>query len=121
MRRPSRAVPPVAAAAPIAAFVCVGTTVPIEAWVSDVLIASGPFILLATLAALVEGSRLARTVVGVLVALWWGLLALALIPTLGDGQVGWFGLTTFTAIPILVAFTFGHAWGQRDIDERTNR
>ena len=57
-------------------------------------------------------------VAGGLLTVWWGILAISLVPTVGDGQVSWFGITTFVAIPVLVASTYGLSWGIHDVKER---
>ena len=118
MRRLAPAIPQVAAAAPLVAFAFVGTTVPITAWVMDVLIVTALFVVLGTVAAVVSGTRFARVAAGGLLTIWWGILAISLIPTVGDGQVSWFGITTFVAIPVLVASTYGLSWGIHDVEGR---
>jgi hypothetical protein len=118
VRRLAPAVPQVAAAAPLVPFAFVGTTVPIEPWAMDVLIVTALFVVLGTIAAVISGTRFARVVAGGLLTVWWGFLAIALIPTVGDGQVSWFGITTFIAIPVLVASTYGLSWGIHDVEER---
>ena len=118
MRRLAPAIPQVAAAAPLVPYAFVGTTVPIEPWVADLLTITAMFVVLATVAATIAGTRFARVVAGGLLTIWWGILAISLIPTLGDGQVSWFGITTFIAIPALVASTYGLSWGIHDVQER---
>ena len=118
MNRLAPAVPQVAAAAPLVPFAFVGTTVPIEPWVSDLLTVSSVFVVLATVAAIIAGTRFARVAAGGLLTIWWGILAISLIPTVGGGQVSWFGITTFIAIPVLVASTYGLSWGIHDVQER---
>ena len=118
MRRLAPAIPQVAAAAPLVAYVCVGTTVPIEPWVADLLMVTALFVVLGTVAAVITGTRFARVAAGGLLTIWWGILAISLIPTVGGGQVSWFGITTFIAIPVLVASTYGLSWGIHDVQER---
>ncbi len=118
MNRLAPAVPQVAAAAPLVPFAFVGTTIPITAWVMDVLIVTALFVVLGTVVAVVSGTRFARVAAGGLLTIWWGILAISLIPTVGDGQVSWFGITMFIAIPVLVASTYGLSWGIHDVKER---
>lgn len=118
MRRLAPAIPQVAAAAPLVPYAFVGTTVPIEPWVADLLTITAMFVVLATVAATIAGTRFARVAAGGLLTIWWGILAIALIPTVGDGRVSWFGLTIFIAIPALVASTYGLSWGIHDVQER---
>ncbi len=118
MNRLAPAVPQVAAAAPLVPFAFVGTTVPIEPWVSDLLTVTALFVVLGTVGAIIAGTRFARVVAGGLLTVWWGILTISLIPTLGDGFVSWFGLATFIAIPVLVASTYGLSWGIHDGQER---
>ena len=116
MRRLAPAIPQVAAAAPLVAYAFVGTTVPIEPWVADLLTITALFVVLGTVAAIIAGTRFARVAAGGLLTIWWGILAISLIPTVGDGQVSWFRITTFIAIPALVASTYGLSWGIHDVE-----
>ncbi len=118
MRRVAPAVPQVAAAAPLVAFALVGTTVPIEPWVSTVLTVSAMFVVFATVVAVIAGTRFARVGAGGLLTIWWGVLAISLTAEVGGGFVSWFGLTTFIAIPVLAASTYGLSWGIHDVQER---
>lgn len=110
------------------AFAAVGTTVPIESWITTVLTVTGCFVVILIGWSIWEATRLGRVVAGVAAVLWWGLLALSLVPEFGDGRVSLFGLTTFMCIPVLIGFTYGLAWGRHDlawgrhdIDERNAR
>lgn len=114
--RPRTTIPQVAGTLPLVAFISVGTVVNIgdvEVWLQRVAI---PVIVLVVVTILI-GTRFARVVAGVALVCWWFALALSLV-TVEDGSVSWFGFTTFAAIPILVAFTWGQAWGVHDIEER---
>lgn len=118
MNRLALAIPQIAAAAPLVPFAFAGTTVPIEPWVSDLLTVTALFVVLGTVGAIVAGTRFARVAAGGLLTIWWGILAISLIPTVGGGQVSWFAITTFAAIPVLVASTYGLSWGIHDVQER---
>ena len=121
--RPRSTIPQVAGAAPLLAFAMVGTTARINGTIEHVLQASAWPVLLVAATAIIIGTRLARAVSGSLLVVWWGILsfAVASIAMGGGGSVSWFGALTFVAIPILVAFTWGQAWGQHDIEERPRR
>lgn len=121
--RPRSTIPQAAGAAPLLAFAVVGTTVSINEHTEHFLQATAWPVLLVAATAIIIGTRLARVVSGALLVVWWGILsfAVASIAIGGGGTVSWFGALTFIAIPVLVAFTWGQAWGPHDIEEGPRR
>lgn len=117
--RAQTAIPQAAGAAPLVAFIAVGTSVhigPVEGWLQ---VLAWPVVVIAA-TAIVVGTRFARVVSGVALVCWWMTLAGSLL-FVDDGTVTMFGLTTFSAIPILIAFTWGQAWGIHEVQERPHR
>ena len=114
----ANAIPQIAAAAPLAAFAFVGTTVPISDGVEHALQVASLPVLVGVLAAVCAGTRRARAAAGAVLVVWWMVLAIALVFIAG-GVVSWFGLATFgCTVPVLIAFTFGKAWGIHDLKDR---
>lgn len=110
-------VPQLAVVAPIVAFAIDGTAVPIEPWTEEALrVACFP--ILATVAwSLVSDTRFARTVAAVAMVIWWALVVAA-IYAVSNPRTSAFGMLTVAAVPVVVAFTFGQAWGIHDVRGR---
>ena len=119
MRRPAWRViiPQIAVVAPIVAFAVDGTAVPIGHDTETVLQwVTWP--ILATVAwSLVSDTRFWRTLSGIAMILWWAVF-IGVLVSVTNPRTSWFGMLSLAAIPIVIAFTWGQAWGVHDIRER---
>ncbi len=114
--RAQAAVPQVAVVAPLVAFAVGGTAVPIEEWTETALWISSFPVLASVAWSMWRDTRHARTVSGAAMVVWWCafLTSFLYVP---NPRTSAFGVLTVAAIPIVIAFTWGHLWGIRDIEE----
>lgn len=114
--RTQTAVPQLAVVAPLVAFAIGGTAVPIDP-TAELTLWLTSFPVLASVGwSLWRDTRHARTVSGVLMIVWWVVFIVALL-AVSHPRTSAFGVLSIAAIPVVVAFTWGHVWGIHDIEE----
>lgn len=119
MKRPNwpTVIPQLAVIAPLVAFALDGTAVPVG-HVTEELLRWATWPILALVAWSVwADTRLWRTVSGIAMILWWGAFIGVLISNTNP-RISTFGFLALAAIPVVIAFTWGHAWGTHDISRR---
>jgi hypothetical protein len=111
-------IPQVAVVAPLVAFAFDGTAVPIGEMCEELLRWATWPVLASVAWALGTDSRFWRVVSGASMIVWWGVFIGVLI-SITNPRTSTFGLLSLAAIPVVIAFTWGHLWGIHDIQRRT--
>jgi hypothetical protein len=114
------AIPQLAVVAPLVAFAIDGTAVPIPDGTEQLLQWASWVILAAVATSIALDTRFARVVSAALMIVWWGGLIASLL-LLDSPRTSAFGILALSALPVTIAFTWGHAWGLHDVTERMER
>ncbi len=113
----ANAVPQVAVVAPIVAFAVGGTAVPINSAAETVLqVTAWPVLALVAWSVAVS-HRWWRVVSGAAMIVWWMVIIWQILEV-DHPRTSPFGILSLLAIPVVVASTWGHAWGLADVEER---
>ena len=113
----ANAVPQVAVVAPIVAFAFGGTAVPINQSAETLLqVSAWPILALVAWSVLVS-ARWWRVVSGAAMIVWWVVIVWQILEV-DHPRTSPFGILSLLAIPVVVATTWGHAWGISDVEER---
>ena len=113
----ANAVPQVAVVAPIVAFAFGGTAVPIDSLAETILQVSAWPILALVAWSVFVAARWWRVVSGAAMIVWWVVIIWQILEV-ENPRTSLFGILSLLAIPVVVASTWGHAWGLADVEER---
>lgn len=113
-------IPQAAVVAPLVAFAIDGTAVPIGDTTEQLMRWATCPVLAMVAWALATDSRFWRVVSGAAMIVWWAAFIGVLVSTTNP-RTSTFGLLALAAIPIVIAFTWGHLWGLHDIQRYDDR